>query len=201
VVIALDTPELPGRAVLKVSGEPLGTMLFHHLANFCTPKVLVPADIPITLRGTAQTPYALGNVAMRGEEYGKSHVTLTLDCPFINKGDISLALDILSSGKYSSVVACSEDTYDVMKQLRRGRKGFFHEDAARRTIFRKLNCLTVTQGDFIRETGSLIGMKSGILVLPRERALRLITGWDYLAAEAYATELPRVGVRPSEHRV
>lgn len=215
VLVLRDSPGISGRARVNVDPEHCLThQLVSEMAKLGLTKLIIVGDdptivptspdasiefkkTPISLSGSDAkldhfTRYALG------DDRPNAVLTMTLDAPFVKHEDIDKAWRMFKLGRYQSVVAVAPEASDVMKQLRRGRRGLYHEDTMKRKVYSKLGSLIITGTDYLVETGQLIGMKSGIVIFPLERAMKLHSGWDLMAARAYHDEFRRVGFRPSE---
>lgn len=217
-VVLVDDPScaLPGAALMDLGGGKSTLSRLIGIANeisncvvvaSCNPAVAAKSESlgvavaslsPVLLaHGTA-----VGSIVSfaLGPNKPKLVCVLSLSAPFILEDDLHRAIAGTAYKGYSSVVGVTAVQFSVMKQLRKGRKGFFHEDSAVREVYALLGSPIVTQAEYLAATGNLISQKSGVLCLPQERALRIRNGWDYIAAQAYSGEIDKLPLRPSELR-
>lgn len=215
ILIARDHRDLPKRTTLEIGGVRIVDRILGAMKeSSALDDIRVISDnpelepmvrsrehaflrVPVSLSGSDTRMEELVRYTL-GDSAADWIYVLTLDCPFLIPGDISTAKFMAASGKYHSVVAVTPESSDVMKQLRSGRKGIFHEDTAKRQVYTKLGSLIATNAQYFKESYRLVSKRSGILSIPRERSIKLDSGWGFLAAQAFHEEFSKVGYRPSE---
>ena len=209
---------LPNRHNMDVSGEPLLAYPIKAAIAACDGgDVVVASEMPDARRyaeglgaKTCNIPLSLSGAVAPSSVLSYSLATVKGDydavlyvseaSPFITKEDIECVKAQLSLGKFQSVVTVSESRPTIMKALRKGRKGYWHEDAAKRNIYVFNEMIIGVMLPYFYETHKLIGAKGGIVATPPERSIVVKDAWDYMKAQGMADELRKIGYRKSEVR-
>ena len=209
---------LPNRHRMPVGGEPMSVPILKALlatkdySNVVVTSEVEDArhlaldlgakscDIPLGLSGEVALSSIVAYTLTKLGFTGDAVFVVNEAAPFVTADDVSTVGKHLQDGKFQSVVTVTETRPTVMKALRKGKRGFWHEDEAKRAVFVSNEMVRAVSLPYFFETHRVIGAKGGIVLVPPERAVVVKDAWDYMKAKGMYDELRNIGSRKAEVR-
>lgn len=170
------------------------------------PESLASGDAPIEQVVRHVLDWRQENV---GGEPCDSACLLNPTSPFREASDIVGAYKLFNEYHPQSVTSVHEIKPILMARVRKGKRLLYHEAQfqwrnrqRRKPLYAQNGALYIVSVPYFLETGRLVGEKGLIHVMPTQpNSCDIDSYWDYLAAQAWHTEMERVrgkDIKPNE---
>jgi N-acylneuraminate cytidylyltransferase len=139
--------------------------------------------------------HVLGSYKKSGREF-TSFTVLSPANPFTESRDVRSANEVLEKEGPQGVVSLTETRPHQFVHHRAGKREVWKEARPERgepaNRYEFSGGILCVGSAYFAETRRLVGLKSGAVFIPTERALSVNTPWDYLSACAWSDEIEKL---------